>query len=99
MNGRRDSDRADDGRGRDGGRDDGGGSGGRRMRRRGCGFCADENLTIDYKDPQSLRYFISERGKIVPRRISGACAKHQREIQVAIKRARNIALLPFTVNE
>ena len=54
---------------------------------------------IDYKDPQSLKYFITERGKIVPRRISGACAKHQRELMLAIKRARNIALLPFTMND
>lgn len=68
-------------------------------RRRGCPFCSDETLAIDYKDPQSLRYFVSDRGKIVPRRISGACAKHQRELQLAIKRARNIALLPFTMND
>jgi small subunit ribosomal protein S18 len=74
-------------------------AGARRMRRRGCGFCADENLVIDYKDPQALRYFITERGKIVPRRISGLCSKHQREMTTAIKRARNIALLPFTTNE
>ena len=54
---------------------------------------------IDYKDPGSLRYFITERGKVVPRRISGACAKHQREITMAIKRARIIALLPFTMTD
>ena len=71
----------------------------RRGRRRGCGFCADEGLAIDYKDPQALKYFITERGKIVPRRISGACAKHQRELTTAIKRARHIALLPFTTND
>ena len=71
----------------------------RRGRRRGCPFCNDETLFIDYKDPQSLKYFITERGKVVPRRISGACAKHQRELTLAIKRARNIALVPFTVNE
>jgi small subunit ribosomal protein S18 len=59
-------------------------------------FCSDENQTINYKDPQSLRYFITDRGKIVPRRISGCCAKHQREMTLAIKRARSIALLPFT---
>ncbi len=70
----------------------------RRTRRRGCTYCSDETQKIDYKDPQSLRYFVTERGKIVPRRISGACAKHQREIQIAVKRARNIALLPFTSN-
>lgn len=71
----------------------------RGTRRRGCGFCGDEHLAIDYKDPQALRYFVTERGKIVPRRVSGNCAKHQREITLAIKRARNIALLPFTSNE
>jgi small subunit ribosomal protein S18 len=68
-------------------------------RRRGCPYCSDENLPIDYKDPQSLRYFVTDRGKVVPRRISGTCAKHQRQLTVAIKRARNIALLPFTANE
>ena len=66
-------------------------------RRRICRFCADKNLVIDYKDAQSLRYFITDRGKIVPRRISGNCAKHQRALTRAIKRARNIALMPFTV--
>ncbi len=50
------------------------------QRRKVCRFCAEKNLTIDYKEPRTLRYFISERGKIVPRRISGNCAKHQREI-------------------
>ena len=70
-----------------------------RGRRRGCTFCSDETLLIDYKDPQSLRYFVTERGKIVPRRISGLCAKHQRSVQLAVKRARNIALLPFTSND
>jgi small subunit ribosomal protein S18 len=68
----------------------------RNVRRRGCMFCSDESQTINYKDPQSLRYFITDRGKIVPRRISGCCAKHQREMTLAIKRARNVALLPFT---
>jgi small subunit ribosomal protein S18 len=71
----------------------------RRGRRRGCAFCSDDAQPIDYKDPQALRYFISERGKVVPRRISGTCAKHQRSLTLAIKRARNIALLPFTANE
>jgi small subunit ribosomal protein S18 len=78
---------------------DGNGPGMRRTRRRGCPFCSDEALVIDYKDPQALRYFITERGKIVPRRISGVCAKHQRELTRAIKRARNVALMPFTSNE
>ncbi|MBI4704044.1 MAG: 30S ribosomal protein S18 [Deltaproteobacteria bacterium] len=71
----------------------------RRGRKRICRFCADKSIVIDYKDPQSLRYFVTERGKIVPRRISGSCAKHQREVSVAIKRARLIALLPFTLSE
>lgn len=66
-------------------------------RKRVCRYCADKTLVIDYKDPQALRYFISERGKIVPRRISGNCALHQRKVQLAIKQARQIALLPFTV--
>ena len=65
------------------------------QRRKVCRFCADKALTIDYKEPRTLRYFISERGKIVPRRISGNCSAHQREISEAIKRARNIALLPI----
>lgn len=68
-------------------------------RRRGCPFCGEGASPIDYKDPQMLKYFITERGKIVPRRISGCCAKHQRALTLAIKRARNIALLPFTSNE
>lgn len=63
-------------------------------RRKVCRFCADHNLNIDYKDSRLLRQFITERAKIVPRRISGNCARHQREITRAIKRARNIALLP-----
>jgi small subunit ribosomal protein S18 len=70
-----------------------------RGRRRGCSFCSDEQLAIDYKDPQSLKYFVTERGKIVPRRFSGTCAKHQRAVQLAVKRARTIALLPFTVTD
>jgi len=65
-------------------------------RRRVCRFCADKSIVIDYKDPQGIRYFITERGKIVPRRISGNCARHQRQVCLAIKRARNIALMPFT---
>lgn len=67
-------------------------------RRKGCRFCADNTLAIDYKEVRTLRYFISERGKIVPRRISGNCAIHQRKVTEAIKRARNIALLSFTSN-
>ncbi len=65
-------------------------------RRRVCRFCIDGNLKIDFKDAQGIRYFITERGKIVPRRISGNCAKHQRQVCLAVKRARCIALMPFT---
>ena len=61
-----------------------------------CSFCVDKVDHIDYKDVAKLRRFVTERGKILPRRISGNCAKHQRQVTVAIKRARNIALLPFT---
>jgi len=64
-------------------------------RRKVCRFCADSNLAIDYKDARALKYFITERAKIIPRRISGTCAKHQRSLTVAIKRARTIALLPY----
>lgn len=67
-------------------------------RRKVCKFCADHSLTIDYKDVRVLKYFTTERGKITPRRISGNCAKHQRQLTVAIKRARNIALLPYTTS-
>jgi len=69
---------------------------GRRPRRKVCQFCVDKVEHIDYKDVAKLRRFVTERGKILPRRISGNCAKHQRQVTVAIKRARNIALLPFT---
>ncbi len=67
-------------------------------RRKVCKFCADSSLGIDYKDAKMLRYFTSERGKIIPRRISGNCAKHQRKLTMAIKQARNIALLPYTTS-
>ncbi|MDY7033645.1 MAG: 30S ribosomal protein S18 [Thermodesulfobacteriota bacterium] len=66
------------------------------IRRKICRFCADSSMNIDYKDYQTLRQFTTERGKIIPRRISGNCAKHQRKVTNAIKRARAIALLPFT---
>ncbi len=65
-------------------------------RKKVCKFCVEPNIVIDYKEFKILKYFVSERGKIIPRRISGNCAKHQRELTQAIKRARNIALLPFT---
>ena len=66
-----------------------------RKRKKICIFCADKVDYIDYKDTGKLRKFISERGKILPRRVSGACAVHQRELNTAIKRARQVALLPY----
>ena len=66
------------------------------LRRKVCRFCADKKIDIDYKNIKVLRYFVTERGKIIPRRISGNCAKHQRQVTIAVNRARNIALLPFT---
>lgn len=67
-------------------------------RRKVCRFCADKELIIDYKDPKVLRNFVSERGKIIPRRIVGTCATHQRQLCSAIKKARQIALLPYSGN-
>ncbi len=67
-------------------------------RRKVCRFCADKIETVDYKDTQTLHQFIVDRAKILPSRISGTCAKHQRIIQQAIKRARHIALLPYTAD-
>ena len=64
------------------------------VRRKVCRFCADSTIQIDYKDPKALRLFISETGKMIPRRISGNCARHQRPLATAIKRARHLALLP-----
>ena len=70
-----------------------------RKRRKVCAFCVDkEHKGIDYKDTNKLKRYISERGKILPRRITGNCAKHQRALTVAIKRARHVALLPYTVD-
>ena len=83
-----------------GGRGMGGrGSGGRRMHRRKiCRFCIEKTDLIDFKDVKLLQNYIPERGKIVPRRISGSCATHQRMLAEAIKRARNIALLPYAAD-
>jgi small subunit ribosomal protein S18 len=67
----------------------------RRPKKKVCMFCVDKVESIDYKDTAKLRRYVSERGKIVPRRISGNCAKHQRQLTTAIKRARIVALLPF----
>ncbi len=72
--------------------------GGRRPRRKVCQLCVDKVQHVDYIDINRLRRFISERGKILPRRMTGNCAKHQRQISEAIKRARHVALLPFTVD-
>lgn len=69
-----------------------------RKRRKICSFCANKVETIDYKDTKRLQRYITERGKILPRRITGNCAKHQRELTKAIKRARIMALLPFSVD-
>ena len=68
-----------------------------RRRRKVCAFCEDEKKEIDYKDVVTLKKYVSERGKILPRRITGNCAKHQRAITLAIKRARHVALMPYTV--
>jgi small subunit ribosomal protein S18 len=65
------------------------------QRKKVCRFCADKIPVIDYKDIRLLKGYVTDRGKIVPRRISGNCAKHQRELTNAVKRCRNIALLPF----
>ena len=69
-----------------------------RKRKKVCIFCEENISYIDYKDASRLRKFISERGKILPRRISGTCAKHQRELNTAIKRARQVALLPYVTD-
>ncbi|OEU51474.1 MAG: 30S ribosomal protein S18 [Desulfobacterales bacterium S3730MH5] len=67
-------------------------------RRKVCRFCAESSLLVDYKNPRTLRLFTTERGKIIPRRISGNCAKHQRKVTTAIKRARSIALMPYAAS-
>ena len=69
-----------------------------RKRRKVCQFCVDKNHDIDYKDTAKLRRFLSERSKILPRRTTGVCAQHQRRLMVAIKRARQIALLPYVTD-
>ena len=69
-----------------------------RKRRKVCSFCVDKITTIDYKETAKLRRYLSERGKILPRRTTGTCAAHQRQLTVAIKRARHIALLPYVAD-
>jgi small subunit ribosomal protein S18 len=77
-----------------------GGSKGKQFyKRKTCKFCEEKNLPIDYKSPQILKDFITERGKILPRRITGTCSRHQKKLTTEIKRARLMALLPFTVHE
>lgn len=71
----------------------------RQIRRKVCRLCVDKVETIDYKDDRRLSRFITDRGKIVPRRISGACARHQKQITLGVKRARILALLPFTSDQ
>lgn len=70
---------------------------GRRPKKKVCSFCVDKVTRVDFKEASRLRRFISERGKMLPRRVSGNCAKHQRQLTVAVKQARVMALLPFTV--
>ena len=71
---------------------------GRKARKKVCGFCVDKVERIDYKDIARLRRYMSERGKILPRRVTGTCAKHQRDLTIAIKRARHLALLPYSAD-
>lgn len=68
----------------------------RKVRKKVCLLCSDKNFVIDYKNPDSLKKFVNDKGKILPRRATGACAKHQRAITLEIKRARHIAILPYT---
>ena len=68
----------------------------RKQRRKVCALCSDKNLVLDYKNADQLKKFVNEKGKILPRRATGACAKHQRDITLAVKRARHIAVLPYT---
>ena len=70
----------------------------RRSRRKVCKFCVDKATSIAYKDVRTLEKFVTERGKIMPRRMSGVCAKHQRDLAIAIKRARIVALLPYVAD-
>ncbi|MCX8075073.1 MAG: 30S ribosomal protein S18 [Clostridia bacterium] len=69
----------------------------RRPKKKVCSFCVDKVEEIDYKDVEKIRKYVSDKGKILPRRVTGACAKHQRKVTEAIQRARHIALLPYTV--
>ena len=68
----------------------------RKIRKKVCTLCSHKNFELDYKNAEQLKKFINEKGKILPRRATGACAKHQREITTAVKRARHIAIIPYT---
>jgi len=70
----------------------------RKIRKKVCVMCANKDFVLDYKNPEQLKKFVNEKGKILPRRATGACAKHQRDITTAVKRARHIAILPYTQN-
>ena len=70
----------------------------RKVRKKVCALCANKDLILDYKNADQLKKFVNEKGKILPRRATGACAKHQRDITQAVKRARHIAILPYTQN-
>ena len=70
----------------------------RKVRKKACPLCSDKNLVLDYKNPEQLKKFVNDKGKILPRRTTGACSKHQRDITKAVKRARHIAILPYTQN-
>ena len=67
-----------------------------KVRKKACPLCSDKNLVLDYKNPEQLKKFVNERGKILPRRTTGACAKHQRDITTAVNRCRHIAMLPYS---
>ena len=71
----------------------------RKQRKKVCALCSDKNFVLDYKNPEQLRKFINDKGKILPRRTTGACAKHQRDITIAVKRARHIAILPYAAKD
>ena len=70
----------------------------RKMRKKVCAMCANKDFVLDYKNPEQLKKFVNDKGKILPRRATGACAKHQRDITLAVKRARHIAILPYSQN-
>ena len=70
----------------------------RKVRKKVCALCANKDLVLDYKNADQLKKFVNEKGKILPRRATGACAKHQRDITLAVNRARHIAILPYSAN-